>query len=167
MCVYGNEGRAMIIWSHRDTWVHSIRLVTAKRTATHLAQKVEMQNVHRINNVNVAVNIIRKNIYFYHHLFNWMLKNVYIQHFLAALKSVQVGRSEQLMLRHGAKRRKRFLCIHCVYTVCFRVWNALTNNYGHVMPVDWKTSYTRTLHLPSLKLTENEVSPRPACCSAI
>lgn len=26
------------------------------------------------------------------------------------------------------------------------------------MPVDWKTSYTRTLHLPSLKLTQNEVS---------
>uniref|UniRef100_A0A3P9K2A0 Si:ch211-57i17.1 n=1 Tax=Oryzias latipes TaxID=8090 RepID=A0A3P9K2A0_ORYLA len=36
------------------------------------------------------------------------------------------------------------------------VWNALTNNYGNVMPVDWKTSYTRTLHLPSLKLTQNE-----------
>uniref|UniRef100_A0A8C7YSQ2 Fasciculation and elongation protein zeta 2b n=1 Tax=Oryzias sinensis TaxID=183150 RepID=A0A8C7YSQ2_9TELE len=36
------------------------------------------------------------------------------------------------------------------------VWNALTNNYGNVMPVDWKTSYTRTLHLPSLKLTQSE-----------
>ncbi|XP_041831953.1 fasciculation and elongation protein zeta-2-like isoform X4 [Melanotaenia boesemani] len=36
------------------------------------------------------------------------------------------------------------------------VWNALTNNYGNVMPVDWKTSYTRSLHLPSLKLTEHE-----------
>ncbi|XP_041831954.1 fasciculation and elongation protein zeta-2-like isoform X5 [Melanotaenia boesemani] len=37
------------------------------------------------------------------------------------------------------------------------VWNALTNNYGNVMPVDWKTSYTRSLHLPSLKLTEHEL----------
>ncbi|XP_037541751.1 fasciculation and elongation protein zeta-2 [Nematolebias whitei] len=36
------------------------------------------------------------------------------------------------------------------------VWNALTNNYGNVMPVDWKTSYTRSLHLPALKLTEHE-----------
>ncbi|XP_061602495.1 fasciculation and elongation protein zeta-2 isoform X2 [Cololabis saira] len=36
------------------------------------------------------------------------------------------------------------------------VWNSLTSNYGHVMPVDWKTSYTRTLHLPSLKLTQQE-----------
>ncbi|KAM6915165.1 fasciculation and elongation protein zeta-2 isoform 2-T2 [Xenentodon cancila] len=36
------------------------------------------------------------------------------------------------------------------------VWNALTSNYGNVMPVDWNTSYTRTLHLPSLKLTEQE-----------
>ncbi|MED6240968.1 Fasciculation and elongation protein zeta-2 [Ataeniobius toweri] len=34
------------------------------------------------------------------------------------------------------------------------VWNALTSNYGNVMPVDWKTSYTRSLHLPALKLTE-------------
>ncbi|KAM4521721.1 fasciculation and elongation protein zeta-2 isoform 2-T3 [Odontesthes bonariensis] len=37
------------------------------------------------------------------------------------------------------------------------VWNSLTNNYGHVMPVDWKTSYTRSLHLPSLNLTEHEL----------
>ncbi|XP_013888753.1 fasciculation and elongation protein zeta-2 isoform X1 [Austrofundulus limnaeus] len=36
------------------------------------------------------------------------------------------------------------------------VWNALTNNFGNVMPVDWKTSYTRSLHLPALKLTERE-----------
>ncbi|KAM4712853.1 fasciculation and elongation protein zeta-2-like isoform 2-T3 [Anableps anableps] len=36
------------------------------------------------------------------------------------------------------------------------VWNALTNNYGNVMPVDWKTSYTRSLHLPALKLTEQK-----------
>ncbi|XP_072218387.1 fasciculation and elongation protein zeta-2 isoform X4 [Leuresthes tenuis] len=37
------------------------------------------------------------------------------------------------------------------------VWNSLTNNYGNVMPVDWKTSYTRSLHLPSLNLTEQEL----------
>uniref|UniRef100_A0A3Q2CIT0 Fasciculation and elongation protein zeta 2b n=1 Tax=Cyprinodon variegatus TaxID=28743 RepID=A0A3Q2CIT0_CYPVA len=36
------------------------------------------------------------------------------------------------------------------------VWNSLTNNFGNVMPVDWKTSYTRSLHLPALKLTERE-----------
>uniref|UniRef100_A0A3Q3JU69 Uncharacterized protein n=1 Tax=Monopterus albus TaxID=43700 RepID=A0A3Q3JU69_MONAL len=36
------------------------------------------------------------------------------------------------------------------------VWNALTDNYGNVMPVDWKTSHTRSLHLPTLNLTENE-----------
>uniref|UniRef100_A0A665V3U0 Si:ch211-57i17.1 n=1 Tax=Echeneis naucrates TaxID=173247 RepID=A0A665V3U0_ECHNA len=36
------------------------------------------------------------------------------------------------------------------------VWNALTDNYGNVMPVDWKTSHTRSLHLPTLNLTEHE-----------
>lgn len=34
------------------------------------------------------------------------------------------------------------------------IWNALTDNYGNVMPVDWKTSHTRALHLPSLNLSE-------------
>ncbi|XP_076016295.1 fasciculation and elongation protein zeta-2 isoform X1 [Genypterus blacodes] len=37
------------------------------------------------------------------------------------------------------------------------VWNALTDNYGNVMPVDWNTSYTRSLHLPSLNLRKNEL----------
>ncbi|CAL8316687.1 unnamed protein product [Merluccius merluccius] len=37
------------------------------------------------------------------------------------------------------------------------VWNALTDNYGNVMPVDWKTSHTRTLHLPTLNLRQHEV----------
>ncbi|XP_056620675.1 fasciculation and elongation protein zeta-2 isoform X1 [Triplophysa dalaica] len=32
------------------------------------------------------------------------------------------------------------------------IWNALTKNYGNVMPVDWKTSHTRSLHLPTLNL---------------
>ncbi|AWP19893.1 putative fasciculation and elongation protein zeta-2-like [Scophthalmus maximus] len=36
------------------------------------------------------------------------------------------------------------------------VWNSLTDNYGNVMPVDWKTSHTRSLHLPTLNLTEHE-----------
>nr|XP_057913568.1 fasciculation and elongation protein zeta-2 isoform X2 [Doryrhamphus excisus] len=36
------------------------------------------------------------------------------------------------------------------------VWNTLTDNYGNVMPVDWKTSHTRSLHLPALNLNENE-----------
>ncbi|XP_041720942.1 fasciculation and elongation protein zeta-2 isoform X2 [Coregonus clupeaformis] len=34
------------------------------------------------------------------------------------------------------------------------VWNALTDNYGNVMPVDWKTSHIRSLHLPTLNLRE-------------
>ncbi|XP_023682369.1 fasciculation and elongation protein zeta-2 isoform X1 [Paramormyrops kingsleyae] len=34
------------------------------------------------------------------------------------------------------------------------IWNALTGNYGNVMPVDWKTSHARSLHLPTLNLTE-------------
>ncbi|CAL8313702.1 unnamed protein product [Lota lota] len=36
------------------------------------------------------------------------------------------------------------------------VWNALADNYGNVMPVDWKTSHTRTLHLPTLNLRPHE-----------
>ncbi|CAJ1077136.1 fasciculation and elongation protein zeta-2 isoform X2 [Xyrichtys novacula] len=36
------------------------------------------------------------------------------------------------------------------------VWNALTDNYGNVMAVDWKTSHTRSLHLPTLNLIEHE-----------
>ncbi|XP_076872756.1 fasciculation and elongation protein zeta-2 isoform X1 [Brachyhypopomus gauderio] len=32
------------------------------------------------------------------------------------------------------------------------IWNALTDNYGNVMPVDWKTSHTRSLHLLTLNL---------------
>ncbi|XP_056284494.1 fasciculation and elongation protein zeta-2-like isoform X5 [Pseudoliparis swirei] len=38
------------------------------------------------------------------------------------------------------------------------VWNALTDNYGNVMPVDWKTSHTRSLHLPTLNIIEYEKS---------
>ncbi|KAJ1152940.1 hypothetical protein NDU88_005713 [Pleurodeles waltl] len=38
------------------------------------------------------------------------------------------------------------------------IWNALTDNYGNVMPVDWKTSHTRTLHLPTLNLSEKGVN---------
>ncbi|KAJ8270538.1 hypothetical protein GJAV_G00116090 [Gymnothorax javanicus] len=36
------------------------------------------------------------------------------------------------------------------------IWNSLTANFGSVMPVDWKTSHTRSLHLPSLNLVEKE-----------
>uniref|UniRef100_A0A8C6V4E6 Fasciculation and elongation protein zeta 2 n=1 Tax=Naja naja TaxID=35670 RepID=A0A8C6V4E6_NAJNA len=38
------------------------------------------------------------------------------------------------------------------------IWNALTDNYGNVMPVDWKSSHTRTLHLPTLNLSEKAVN---------
>ncbi|XP_056423477.1 fasciculation and elongation protein zeta-2 isoform X3 [Hyla sarda] len=37
------------------------------------------------------------------------------------------------------------------------IWNALTDNYGNVMAVDWKTSHTRALHLPTLNLLEKAV----------
>ncbi|KAK1805569.1 hypothetical protein P4O66_019854 [Electrophorus voltai] len=36
------------------------------------------------------------------------------------------------------------------------IWNTLTDNYGNVMPVDWKTSHTRSLHLPTLNLCLQE-----------
>lgn len=42
--------------------------------------------------------------------------------------------------------------------LCSRVWNALTDNYGNVMAVDWKTSHTRSLHLPVLNLADREVT---------
>ncbi|XP_032881731.1 fasciculation and elongation protein zeta-2 isoform X5 [Amblyraja radiata] len=38
------------------------------------------------------------------------------------------------------------------------IWNALTDNYGNVMAVDWKTSHIRALHLPTLNLTEKALN---------
>ncbi|KAE8601450.1 hypothetical protein XENTR_v10013672 [Xenopus tropicalis] len=38
------------------------------------------------------------------------------------------------------------------------IWNALTDNYGNVMPVDWKTSHARALHLPTLNLLDKAVN---------
>lgn len=46
----------------------------------------------------------------------------------------------------------------CVVFFSLRIWNALTDNYGNVMPVDWKSSHTRTLHLLTLNLSEKGVS---------
>ncbi|KAF7660058.1 hypothetical protein LDENG_00288580 [Lucifuga dentata] len=34
------------------------------------------------------------------------------------------------------------------------IWNALTEHFGHVMPVDWKQSRTRSLHTPMFNLQE-------------
>ncbi|KAK2854695.1 hypothetical protein Q7C36_006564 [Tachysurus vachellii] len=34
------------------------------------------------------------------------------------------------------------------------IWNALTNNYGNVMPVDWDQSRTRSLQLPVLHIED-------------
>ncbi|XP_070823239.1 fasciculation and elongation protein zeta-2 isoform X1 [Chaetodon trifascialis] len=34
------------------------------------------------------------------------------------------------------------------------IWNTLTSNYGHVMPVDWKQSRTCSLHIPTFNLGE-------------
>nr|XP_023422122.1 fasciculation and elongation protein zeta-2 [Cavia porcellus] len=39
-----------------------------------------------------------------------------------------------------------------------RIWNALTDNFGNVMPVDWKSSHTRTLHLLTLNLSEKGIN---------
>uniref|UniRef100_A0A8C5PGJ4 Fasciculation and elongation protein zeta 2 n=1 Tax=Leptobrachium leishanense TaxID=445787 RepID=A0A8C5PGJ4_9ANUR len=38
------------------------------------------------------------------------------------------------------------------------IWNTLTDNYGNVMPVDWKTSHARALHLPTLNLLDKAVN---------
>uniref|UniRef100_A0A3Q4I368 Fasciculation and elongation protein zeta 2a n=1 Tax=Neolamprologus brichardi TaxID=32507 RepID=A0A3Q4I368_NEOBR len=38
------------------------------------------------------------------------------------------------------------------------IWNTLTANYGHVMPVDWKRSRTRSLHVPTIDLEEKPVN---------
>ncbi|XP_062323315.1 fasciculation and elongation protein zeta-2 isoform X2 [Osmerus eperlanus] len=43
------------------------------------------------------------------------------------------------------------------------VWNALTDNYGNVMPVDWRTSHTRSLHLPTLNLRDQQVQQQESC----
>lgn len=48
--------------------------------------------------------------------------------------------------------------IDCSFFFFLRIWNALTDNYGNVMPVDWKSSHTRTLHLLTLNLSEKGVS---------
>ncbi|XP_044062980.1 fasciculation and elongation protein zeta-2 isoform X2 [Siniperca chuatsi] len=34
------------------------------------------------------------------------------------------------------------------------IWNALTSNYGRVMPVDWRQSRTCSLHIPTFNLEE-------------
>lgn len=49
------------------------------------------------------------------------------------------------------------------YFIFRRIWNTLTENYGNVMPVNWKTSHTRSLHLPTLNLGPQEV--RSVCPS--
>ncbi|XP_028835847.1 fasciculation and elongation protein zeta-2 isoform X2 [Denticeps clupeoides] len=34
------------------------------------------------------------------------------------------------------------------------IWNALADKYGNIMPVDWKRSRTRSLHLPTLNIED-------------
>ncbi|XP_032811630.2 fasciculation and elongation protein zeta-2-like isoform X2 [Petromyzon marinus] len=36
------------------------------------------------------------------------------------------------------------------------LWNKVTDNYGNVMPVDWNSSHTRTLYLPTLNLNQKK-----------
>lgn len=56
------------------------------------------------------------------------------------------------------KSEGRFrLKAQCVSSL-FRVWKALTSNYGHVMPVDWKQSRSCSLHIPTFNLEEKRVS---------
>uniref|UniRef100_UPI00358EDDFC fasciculation and elongation protein zeta-2-like isoform X3 n=1 Tax=Myxine glutinosa TaxID=7769 RepID=UPI00358EDDFC len=38
-----------------------------------------------------------------------------------------------------------------------RLWNQVTDNYGNVMPVDWRSSHARSLYLPALNLNEHKV----------
>uniref|UniRef100_UPI00358E1197 fasciculation and elongation protein zeta-2-like isoform X4 n=1 Tax=Myxine glutinosa TaxID=7769 RepID=UPI00358E1197 len=37
------------------------------------------------------------------------------------------------------------------------LWNQVTDNYGNVMPVDWRSSHARSLYLPALNLNEHKV----------
>ncbi|XP_026140521.1 fasciculation and elongation protein zeta-2 isoform X1 [Carassius auratus] len=37
---------------------------------------------------------------------------------------------------------------------CDEIWNALTDNYGSVMPVDWSQSKARSLHLSALSIED-------------
>lgn len=37
---------------------------------------------------------------------------------------------------------------------CDEIWSALTDNYGHVIPVDWSQSRVRSLHLSTLSLDD-------------
>lgn len=56
------------------------------------------------------------------------------------------------------KSEGRFrLKAHCVSSL-FRVWKALTSNYGHVMPVDWKQSRSCSLNIPTFNPEEKRVS---------
>ncbi|XP_078724377.1 fasciculation and elongation protein zeta-2-like isoform X1 [Lampetra fluviatilis] len=34
------------------------------------------------------------------------------------------------------------------------IWNAVTDNFGNVMPVDWSSSHARTLQIPTLNMKE-------------
>ncbi|XP_034513183.1 fasciculation and elongation protein zeta-2 [Ailuropoda melanoleuca] len=61
-----------------------------------------------------------------------------------------------LQLRVGTRAAEQISLI--VVFFFLRIWNALTDNYGNVMPVDWKSSHTRTLHLLTLNLSEKGVS---------
>uniref|UniRef100_UPI00358E6F28 fasciculation and elongation protein zeta-2-like isoform X2 n=1 Tax=Myxine glutinosa TaxID=7769 RepID=UPI00358E6F28 len=36
------------------------------------------------------------------------------------------------------------------------LWNQVTDNYGNVMPVDWRSSHARSLYLPALNLNEHK-----------
>uniref|UniRef100_A0A3B1JP55 Fasciculation and elongation protein zeta 2 n=1 Tax=Astyanax mexicanus TaxID=7994 RepID=A0A3B1JP55_ASTMX len=38
------------------------------------------------------------------------------------------------------------------------IWNALTDNYGNIMPVDWNQSHARSLHLSTLNIEDRPVS---------
>ncbi|XP_072534940.1 fasciculation and elongation protein zeta-2 [Salminus brasiliensis] len=60
--------------------------------------------------------------------------------------------------RHFSSKSEVLTCVKPISEDTFlrhdEIWNALTDNYGNVMPVDWNRSHTRSLHLPTLNIED-------------
>ena len=69
---------------------------------------------------------------------------------------VVIKYTQNLMI--DLKRKLRMKETLAFFPLFNRIWNALTDNYGNIMPVDWSQSRTRSLHLPTLNLDEKSVS---------
>ncbi len=58
-----------------------------------------------------------------------------------------------------------YIYMHVVCSVCeCRIWNALTDNYGSVLRVDWSQSKARSLHLSTLSIEDRPVSLQSVFC---